>query len=136
MPPTSYIIFLLPKISWLNQNLPQPNPTPTNSGELPGTPNNHLIGCLVISNPFFYIKDLVHHPIIETTIYKWLALGFQMGEKKSPPRFSVPNRIAPGPVVQPIVFRAFSALGCFFSGEKGPRFEGIQTYLWSIGRSH
>ena len=32
--------------------------------------------CLVISN-HFPCKDLVHHPI-ETTIYKWLALEFQV----------------------------------------------------------
>ena len=32
-------------------------------------------GCLVISNHFLY-KGLVHHRI-ETSIYKWLALGFQ-----------------------------------------------------------
>ena len=32
---------------------------------------------MVISNHFLY-KDLVHHPI-ETSIYKWLALGFQEG---------------------------------------------------------
>ena len=32
---------------------------------------------MVISNHFLY-KDLVHHPT-ETSIYKWLALGFQGG---------------------------------------------------------
>ena len=31
---------------------------------------------MVISNHFLY-KDLVHHPT-ETSIYKWLALGFQV----------------------------------------------------------
>ena len=38
---------------------------------------NHLFPWMemVISNHLLY-KDLVHHPI-ETTIYKWLALGFQ-----------------------------------------------------------
>ena len=39
--------------------------------------NHFLNGCLVISKHFRY-KDLVHHPI-EPTIYKWLALGFQVG---------------------------------------------------------
>ena len=47
--------------------------------------------------------------------------------RTQPPRENwenkIPSRIAPGPVVQPIVFRAFSALGCFFSGYlKGPLF--------------
>ena len=31
---------------------------------------------MLISNRFLY-KDLVHHPL-ETSIYKWLALGFQV----------------------------------------------------------
>ena len=41
---------------------------------LPGTPNNHLkmFGETTIS----YVK-IGNHPI-ETTIYKWLALGFQV----------------------------------------------------------
>jgi len=43
---------------------------------LPGTPRPTIYKWMemVISNHFLY-KDLVHHPI-ETSIYKWLALGF------------------------------------------------------------
>ena len=44
----------------------------------PGTPNNHLVinGCLVKQAFSIYIKIWNHS--IETTIYKWLALGFQV----------------------------------------------------------
>ena len=45
---------------------------------VPGTPKPTIYKWMemVISNHFLY-EDLVHHPI-ETTIYKWLALGFQV----------------------------------------------------------
>ena len=39
-------------------------------------PNNRVLYTNIATFDHFLYKDLVHHPI-ETTIYKWLALGFQ-----------------------------------------------------------
>ena len=58
---------------------------------LPGTPNNQL---KMDGNGDFQCKDLAHHPI-ETTIYKWLALGYQVDSA-----FWTPESDFPSPGIQ------------------------------------
>ena len=60
-----------------------------------GTPKNQFKHGWKWWNKHFLCKDLVHHPI-ETTIYKWVALGFQ--------------------VVFPIIYKFLDIPGGFLAG--------------------